>query len=233
MAKKGTKTSTPATTNNSGKKKNAVQKKTKKSVKIFKPKKVKGIVKGAASILANAGINKLMSLGFEERVKKEDFLKNGVFDEKAYLAKLEQTKTLKGATNIGLYLTGFANAVPKKWVSAEYLEISRLEKGAAVFIGKVDEKRAEKNPKAKPLAPFFQGIEDGDQEVEALIENAELIERALAEGEAEAYIEDYAYIDEDESQKETSTNIEYEVDEDDMEDMEGMDESYPGIEEEN
>jgi len=213
--------------------------KTKKSVrksgkKLFKPKKGKEMIKGLVSIAVNAGLQKGMNAAFEGRIKENDFKKDGVLDEKAYKSKLEQQKTIHGAANIGLWLMGAGNALPKEYVSTEYLEINALEHGISTFLGK------SKKESIKKVAPYFQGIESGenfdiqgiesDDEMIAMIESAGLIEAAVEEVEGEeAYIQnnDIEYLESVESNKD-DVEIEYE-----FEGIEGMNTVIPGIEEEN
>jgi len=204
------------------------------SKKLFKPKKGKNLIKGLVSVAINAGIQKGMNSVFEGRVKEKDFQKknsegNMYLDVKAYNEAVEKQKTIHGAANIGIWLAGAANALPKDYVSAEYLEINALEHGINTFVGK------SKNEKAKSVASYIQGaddvlIEDADQEAYAMLEAADLIESAELE---EAYIEDYE--NEDVAFLEESSNddveIEYEIE--GIENFEGMNQVIPGIEEEN
>jgi len=216
----------------------AARKKTvKSSKKLFKPKKGKDMIKGIVSVAVNAGVQKGMNAAFEGRIKENDFKKDGVLDEKAYKSKLEQQKTIHGAANIGLWLMGAGNALPKEYVSTEYLEINALEHGISTFLGK------SKKESIKKVAPYFQGIESSenfdiqgieaaDEEAYAMIESAGLIEAAVedAEGE-EAYIqaEDIAYLESAiEADNNNDVEIEYE-----FEGIEGMNTILPGIEEEN
>jgi len=235
------------------------RKRTKKvSKKLFKVKKGKNLIKGLASVAVNAGIQKGMNSVFEGRIKKSDFTKDGVFNEKAYNEAVEQQKTIHGAANVGLWLVGAANALPKDYISSEYLEINALERGINTFVSKNDKKRIEKNPKAKPNAPYFQGVDDDlliesadedyvmleatDDEAYAMLEAADLIENAELE---EAFIEDYededliedyededvVFLEETSSDDDEDVKIEYEVEV--PFGFEGMNSPVPGIEEEN
>jgi len=246
MAKKATK---KKTTTKRKKRTNAVTKgstkpKQRKKVgkKLFKPKKGKNLIKGLVSVGINAGIQKGMNSLFEGRIKKEDYMKknsngNEYLDVESYNKAVEQQKTIHGAANIGLWLVGAANSLPKDYVSTEYLEISALEHGVSTFVAK------SKNEKLKAAAPYFQAVEDdtiliesADGEVYAMLEAADLIESSEFE---EAYIEDYeteevAYLEEASSielDSDEDVEIEYEIEE--VEGFEGMNRVIPGIEEEN
>lgn len=238
MAKKGNKKKTTAssTTTNKSVAKKATRRATRKvSKKLFKPKKGKNLIKGLVSVAINAGIQKGMNSVFEGRIKEKDFQKknsegNMYLDVKAYNEAVEKQKTIHGAANIGIWLAGAANALPKDYVSAEYLEINALEHGINTFVGK------SKNEKAKSAASYFQGtddvlIENADQEAYAMLEAADLIESAELE---EAYIEDYENEDVaflEESSTNDEVEIEYEIE--GIGNFEGMNQVIPGIEEEN
>lgn len=195
--------------------------------KLFKPKKGKEMVKGVVSIVVNAGIQKAMDSVFEGRIKKDDFKKknsegNEYVDIEAYNKAVEKQKTLRGGANIGLWLIGAGNALPKDYVSAEYLEINALEHGVKTFLGK------SKKESIKKVAENFQGIEGADEEVTAMIESANMIEAALNDEdvviEAE---EEIAYLEEAEKQDSEDEKVIYNI-----EGMEGMNQVVPGIEEE-
>jgi len=198
----------------------------KASKKLFKPKKGKDIIKGLVSVAVNTGIQKGMNSLFEGRVKESDFKKknsmgNEYIDAEAYKAAVEKQKTLHGAANIGLWLVGAGNALPKDYVSAEYLEINALEHGVSTFLSK------SKNEKMKKAATYIQG-EDSDEEATAMIEAANSIEAAFEAAEAD----DVAMIE----ASSDSDEIEIEATDDDVvyvvEGIEGMNPVVPGIEEE-
>ena len=226
------------------------------SKKLFKVKKGKNLIKGLASVAVNAGIQKGMNSVFEGRIKKENFQKknsegNMYLDVEAYNKAVEYQKTIHGAANIGLWLIGAGNSLPKDYISQEFIEISALEHGVNTFMSK------SKNEKVKDAATYFQGVDDDlliesadedyvmleatDDEAYAMLEAADLIENAELE---EAFIEDYEdedliedYEDEDvvfleeTSSDDEDVKIEYEVEV--PFGFEGMNSPVPGIEEEN
>jgi len=234
--KKAVSTGTTGTTK--GKPKGKGTKK-KPSTKIFKFKKGKNLIKGLASVAINAGIQKGMNSIFEGRVKKSDYMKkntagNEYLDAEAYNKAVEQQATLRGAANIGIWLTGATNALPKNYVSSEYLEINALEHGVNTFISK------SKNEKMQKAASYIQAedeilieSESIDHEAIAMIEAADLIEAAEME---EAFLEDFEAENEDvaflnAASGESQTETEYEFE--GFEGIEGMTTVIPGIEEEN
>jgi len=237
MAKKTKKTTTVSVAKPTAKSTRTKVRKSRK--KLFKIKKGKDMVKGVVSVVANAGIQKAMDAVFEGRIKKDDFKKknsegtlvhdangNIVIDTKAYKEAVEKQKTLRGGANIGLWLIGAGNVLPKDYVSAEYLEINALEHGINTFLSK------SKKESIRKVAPNFQGIEDtdvegSDEEVNAMIESANMIESALNDDndvviEAE---EEIAYLEE--ARKQDDEKVIYNI-----EGMEGMNQVVPGIEEE-
>ena len=175
-----------------------------------------------------------MTSAFEGRVKEKDFQKKNAegkleLDVKAYSEAVEKQKTIHGAANIGLWLIGAGNSLPKDYISSEYLEINALERGVNTFIGK------SKNDKVKKAATYFQG-EDMSPETYVL-EAADLIEAAELE---EAFIENYEENEENEVAflEESSSNNEDEVvfvteKIEGFQGFEGMNNPIPGIEEEN
>jgi len=201
----------------------------KTSKKLFKPKKGKEIIKGLVSVAVNAGIQKGMTSIFEDRIKKDDFKKknsmgNEYVDAKAYQEAVEKQKTLHGGANIGLWLAGVGNALPKDYVSAEYLEINALEHGTNTFLGK------SKKENIKKVAPYVQGIEriegiEGDEEANQLIEASDTIEDAMAEAYIENEEEDVAFLES--AIESDDDDVVYQI-----EGMEGMNQVIPGIEEE-
>lgn len=121
------------------------------SSKVIKVKKPREMLKGVLSVLANAGIHKVVeSISISEKDDKGT-VKTG--DNGTPVQNVKVTSQVQGFVYVLFYVLGLASFLPKEWISSEYLEINALENGLKKFTA------TSKNEKIRGLTPLFQGAD--------------------------------------------------------------------------
>jgi len=119
--------------------------------KVIKVKKPREMLKGALSVLANAGLHKVVeSISISEKDDK-GAVKTG--DNGLPTQNVKVTAQIQGVAYILFYVLGLASFLPKEWISSEYLEINALENGLKKFTA------TSKDEKIRGLTPLFQGAD--------------------------------------------------------------------------